>query len=364
MNIVYALSGEGRGHASTARAVLPLLEGAGHRLKVVTYGRSVSQLHGYDLLEIRGISHYYNRAGRLSLPRTIAGNVGVLGYYAANWMALRRQLRAFSPDLFIVNFEPLAALLARSLGVPFVSFDNQHALVFLPQRAPRGFYFSSLLTKTAARLVAAGADAYVVMSFLGERRRRENVRVVPPVLQDEFRRLQPEIGDYVLVYLKEPNPALLQVLRQIDERFVIYGYHVDAADGNLTFRTFNGAMPRELAGAKAVIGTSGLSFITEAVWLKKPFFGVPLKNEFEQTANAIFMKEAGLGDFSERPSRENLSAFLGNLPGFRAALAEFRFDPDGAGKALLELADGVAHGGVIDAARRFSPAAAGSRSYS
>jgi uncharacterized protein (TIGR00661 family) len=340
MNIVYALSGEGRGHASTARAVLPVLESAGHRLKVMTYGRSVSQLPGYDLLEIRGITHHYTREGRLSLLRSIVGNLGTLGYYAAHWTALRRELQAFAPDLFIVNFEPLAPLLARSLGVPFLSFDNQHALVFLPQAVPPGFRWSALMTKTAARIVAAGADAYVVMSFLADHPRRDHVRVVAPVLQDEFRRLRPEVGDYVLVYLKERNPALLAVLRQIDERFVVYGYNVDTAEGNLTFRTFNASMPRELANCKAALGTSGLSFLTEAIWLKKPCFAVPLKNEFEQMANALFLREAGLGDFSEQPGRPEIEGFLQNLPGYRAALAEFRFDPDAAGKALLELAEG------------------------
>ena len=340
MNIVYALSGEGRGHASLARSILPVLEGAGHKLKVVTYGRSVSRLAGYDLIEIRGIHHHYNRDGRLSLLRSIAGNAGVFGYYSANWASLRRQLGAFSPDLFIVNFEPLTPFLARSLGVPFVSFDNQHALVFLKQRVPAGFGFSSLITKSAASVVAAGADTFVVMSFLPDARCRPMVRVVPPVVQDEFRRLRPEIGDYVLVYLKEPNPRFLQVLRRINQRFVVYGYDRDAADGNITFRVFNDDMPRELAGCKAVIGTSGLSLIAEAIWLKKPFFGVPLKNEFEQTANSLFIREAGFGDFSETPLWEELEAFFGNLDNFRSALADFRFDPDAAGRALLELADG------------------------
>jgi uncharacterized protein (TIGR00661 family) len=341
MNIVYALSGEGRGHASAARSVLPVLEGAGHRLKVVTYGRSVGLLDGYDLLEIRGIHHYYNRAGRLSLPRSIAGNAGVLAYYLTNWISLRQKLRAFSPELFIVNFEPLSPLLARSLGVPCISFDNQHALVFLEQRVPPGFHLSSAITKTAARIVAAGADAYVVMSFASSSRCPGNVRVVPPPVQDEFRRLRPETGDYVLVYLKEPNPSFLQVLRQVDERFVVYGYNLDATDGNLTFRVFNDNMPRELAGCKAAMGTSGLSFIAETIWLQKPFFGVPLKNEFEQTANSLFIKETGLGDFSESPTREEVEGFFRGLEGYRAPLEGFRFDPDAAGHALLELAESL-----------------------
>jgi uncharacterized protein (TIGR00661 family) len=342
MNIVYALSGEGRGHASTARSILPVLEAAGHRLKVVTYGRSVGLLGGYDLMEIRGIRHCYNKAGRLSLAKSVAGNMGVLRYYAANWMSLRRQLQAFSPDLFVINFEPLTALLARSMGVPFISFDNQHALLFVRQPVPRGFYLSSLITRTAARVVAAGADAFVVMSFLSQEEVPSNVHVVPPTVQDDFRRLRPETGDYVLVYLKERNPALLQVLRGIDERFIVYGYDLEATEGNLTFRVFNERMPRELAGCKAAIGTSGLSFITEAVWLKKPFFGVPLKNEFEQTANSAFIEEAGLGDFSEKPTTSEIAGFLRKLDGYRAVLAEFRFDPDSAGRVLLGLAESLA----------------------
>ena len=341
MNIVYALSGEGRGHASTARSVLPVLEGAGHRLKVVTYGRSVSLLGGYDLMEIRGIRHCYNKAGRLSLARSLAGNAGVLRYYAANWMSLRRRLKAFSPDLFIVNFEPLSPHLARSLRVPFISFDNQHALLFLRQRVPHGFHLSSLITKAAARTVAAGADAYVVMSFLSPENCPANVRIVPPTVQGDFRQLRPENGDYVLVYLKERNPALLEVLRQVDQRFVVYGYNIDAVEGNLTFRVFNERMPLELAGCKAAIGTSGLSFIAETVWLRKPFFGVPLKNEFEQTANSLFIKETGLGDFSERPTRQEMEGFFRGLDGFRASLANFRFDPDSAGRALLGLAESL-----------------------
>jgi uncharacterized protein (TIGR00661 family) len=301
-------------------------------------------------MEIRGIRHCYNKAGRLSLPRSIAGNAGVLRYYATHWMSLRRQLQVFSPDLFIVNFEPLTALLARSLGVPFISFSNQHALLFVPQRVPRGFYFSSLITKTAARVVAAGADAFVVMSFLPAETLPDNVHVVPPTIQDDFRRMRPETGDYVLVYLKERNPALLQVLRGIDERFVVYGYDLEATEGNLTFRVFNERMPRELAGCKAAIGTSGLSFITETIWLKKPFFGVPLKNEFEQTANSLFIREAGLGDFSEKPTFYEIAGFLRRLDRYRSALAEFRFDPDSAGRVLLGLAEAVASRARIPAA--------------
>jgi uncharacterized protein (TIGR00661 family) len=337
VNIVYALSGEGRGHGSLARAVLPVLQKAGHRLKIVTYGQSLGQLEDYDVLPIRGIKHYYDRHSRLSLLRSIVKNAGVLSYYVSNWKTIRRQLKDFSPDLFIVNFEPFTPLIARSLKVPVLSFDNQHALLCLKQRVPEGLRMSAWTTKTAIRLVAPRAEHYVVITFFPIENDRSNVHVVPPVVNDEIRQLSPGNGSKVLVYLKHPNARLLKILRQMDGQFLIYGYDTAVMDGNLTYRSFNSQMPAELGDCKAVMGTAGLSLISEAVWLKKPFFGIPLKNEFEQTMSAMAVKQMGFGDFSEDPTKEQIQQFLGNLDGYRRSLGEYRFDPGAAARKLLEL---------------------------
>ena len=337
MNIVYALSGEGRGHGSLARAVLPVLQQAGHRLKIVTYGQSLPRLQDYDVLPIRGIKHYYNRRSRLSLLKTIAKNAGVLFYYVSNWNVVRRQLQGFSPDLFIVNFEPFTPLIARSIKVPVLSFDNQHALLCLKGKVPEGLALSAWTTKTAIRFVAPWAKHYVVLAFARSSNERSNVHVVPPTVSDDIRRLSPSTGNKVLIYLKHPNAKFLETLKQTDEQYLVYGYDSAVTDRNLTYRVFNSQMPAELADSKAVMGTAGLSLISEAVWLKKPFFGVPLKNEFEQTASAMAIKRMGFGDFSEDPSREQIERFLANLDDYRRPLEEYRFDPDAAGRKLLEL---------------------------
>ena len=342
MNIVYALSGEGRGHSSLARAVLPVLQQAGHTLHVITYGQSLAPMAPYEPIEIRGIRHAYDHAGRLTPLRTIWKNAGVLWYYALEWRTLRRRLAGLSPGLVITNMEPLIPRLARSLGVPVVSFDNQHALVLLPGQIPRGFQLSARITRTAVQAVAPHADFFVVMSFTSSPPLRDNVCVVPPALQREFQQLRPETGNEVFVYLKQPNPRLLEILRQIDEHFVIYGYNKSASSGNLTFREFNDRMPVELAASKAILGTTGLSLLSEAVWLKKPFFGVPLANEFEQTSNALFIRNLNFGDYSEHPRCEQICAFLQRLDEYRTALSEYHFDPDTAGRTLLDVASRLA----------------------
>jgi uncharacterized protein (TIGR00661 family) len=339
VNIVYAFSGEGRGHGSLARAILPVLQRAGHKLKVVTYGQSIARLAEYDLIAIKGIKHHYDRRGRLSLLKSIFKNLGVLSYYAGNWRTLKRQLREFSPDVLIVNFEPFTPLIGRSLRIPVLSFDNQHALLHFNRTVPPGFRWSAWITKTATRCVAPGADYYVIMAFAPFETDDRRVHVVPPVVQEEIRQLRPRVGSKVLVYLKHPNPRFLEVLKQTDRQYLVYGCNRADTDGNLAYRMFSDRMPGELGECNAVMGTAGMSLISEAVWLKKPFFGIPLKNEFEQMWNAMLIRRSNFGDFSEEPAKAEVDRFFRKLDDYRSSLDAYQFDADAAGKKLLELVD-------------------------
>jgi uncharacterized protein (TIGR00661 family) len=314
-----------------------VLQRAGHSVKVVTYGNSVGQLTDYDVIHIRGIRHHYDRKGRLSLLKSLIRNLGVFGYYARNWKILRQQLTEFSPDVAIVNFEPLVPLIARSIGIPVVSFDNQHALLHFPITVPKEWRWSAWFTKTAISLVARRAEHYVVMAFNAPPAGDCRVHWVPPVVQDEIRRLTPTIGPAVLVYLKQPNARFLDVLKQVDQQFLVYGVNIAATSGNLTYRLFSDSMHDELAACKAVMGTTGMSLTSEAVWLKKPFFGIPLKNEFEQMWNASMIKRLGFGDYSEEPTKAAVEQFLQHLTDYRESLEGYRFDSDAAGAKLLEL---------------------------
>lgn len=314
-----------------------MLQRAGHNLKVVTYGQSIDQLADYDLIRIRGIKHCYDGQGRLSLLKSLLQNFGVLTYYAKSWKRVRRQLAEFSPDVLIVNFEPFAPLIARSLKVPVVSFDNQHALLYFHLPVPKGCRWSAWITKTATRLVVRGAEHYVIMAFTPFETVDRQVHVVPPVVQDEIRQLRPTTGPKVLVYLKRPSLRFLEVLKRTDQQFLVYGYNTAATDGNLTYRVFSDRMPGELGACKAVMGSTGMSLMSEAVWLKKPFFGVPLKNEFEQTWNATLIRQSNFGDFSEEPTKEAVDHFFRHLNEYRGSLEEYRFDADAAGEKLLEL---------------------------
>jgi UDP:flavonoid glycosyltransferase YjiC (YdhE family) len=92
-------------------------------------------------------------------------------------------------------------------------------------------------------------------------------------------------------------------------------------EGNLVYRPRGPGFLQDLADCKAIIGTTGFSLIADAIHLQKPYFGVPLKGQFEQTLNAFFLAESGLGEFSEEASPAAITAFLSRLPEFRRAFA-------------------------------------------
>jgi UDP-N-acetylglucosamine:LPS N-acetylglucosamine transferase len=133
----------------------------------------------------------------------------------------------------------------------------------------------------------------------------------------------------------------LEILKRTDQQFLVYGYNTAAVDGNLTYRVFSDRMPEELSACKAVMGTAGMSLMSEAVWLKKPFFGIPLKNEFEQMWNAVLIRQSNFGDFSEEPTKAAVDHFFQRMNEYRRSLEDYRFDPDAAGKKLLELIEGI-----------------------
>lgn len=340
MNIVYGVAGEGLGHVFEAIEMVTRLRREGHAVKVLTFGdRAMGILREFGATRIEGIQLYFGPRG-LSLPATVRRNLGCIPFYARNWRRLRRELEAFGPDVFVTAYEPFTTFASHRLGRPLVSMDNQNELLYM--RAPRGRgAFAFHLARLATRVCTHGADQYIVKSFDRTPRGGRNVHFVYPVIQGEIRALRPTSGPHVLVYLTKPNPGLIEVLRGMDAPFVVYCNNRVGEEGNLSFRAQGPGFPRDLGSCRAIIGTAGFSLIADSVYLRKPYFAVPLKKQFEQTHNAHFLRQSGLGAFAENPTRQELAAFLANLDAYRRRLQEYRIDPAEQEEKLLELLERV-----------------------
>ena len=350
MKIVYGVSGEGLGHVFEAVEVAARLQQEGHAVKVLTYGdRACAMLKDFNPTRIAGIHLHFKRDG-MSLFDTTSRNLGIIPFYLRNWRRLRRELTAFQPDAFITAYEPFSMLASHALGRPLISMDNQNELLHV--RLPREYRtFGLKLVQLATRACTYGAAHYVVKSFHKPDRCAKNIHFVSPVIQTVIRRLEPRIGQHVLVYLTKPNPDLVGIMKTMHETFVVYCNNRIGEDGNISYRAPGDGYLRDLCGCKAIIGTTGSSLIADAIYLKKPYYGVPLRKQFEQTHNAHFLSQSGLGEFSENPSVDDLTRFLANLPAYRERLARYQFDPEEQVEVLLGLLREVGSGASCSPAR-------------
>jgi len=326
MNIVYGVSGEGLGHVYEAIEIATLLKGDGHKVKILTFGdRACNALADFQPTRIGGVHLFFDGSG-LSLPKTLRNNLGFFSFYLKNGRRMIRELAEFRPDVMITAYEPFTTFAAHWLRKPLISMDNQNELCHMPR--PRGAdTFAFHLACWTTRFVTHGANAYIVKSFDRRTRGKGGVNLVAPIIQRDIRCLQPTNGSHVLVYLTKPNAELIEVLKSMDETFIVYCHDRSGEDQNIRYRTQGPGYLTDLASCKAVIGTTGFSLIADSIYLKKPYFGVPLKKQFEQQHNAHFLRRSGLGEYSETVTRSKLEQFLARLPEYREKLAKVDFDP-------------------------------------
>ncbi|MFW5747113.1 MAG: glycosyltransferase family protein, partial [Nanoarchaeota archaeon] len=117
-------------------------------------------------------------------------------------------------------------------------------------------------------------------------------------------------------------------LNKLDETFYVYGFGKKRARKHLTFFNFSeDGFIQHLASAKAVIIGGGLSLMSEAIYLKKPVFSVPLRNHYEQIMNAYYLQKLKFGEHHQKPQLVDVHDFLLKLDLYQHYLGQYNFDP-------------------------------------
>lgn len=321
--IIYGVAGQGFGHSTRSKEVISHLKSRGHEVMVFTYGQALFFLEEFSPVEIPGLTLSYHN-NRLSYKKTIYRNALHIIKHTKDWNILRRRFNDFNPDIVITDFEPLTSLLAKMYHRPLISVDNQHQLTNTRIPIPEEHRKDFLADKAVVKFMVWGAKHYLATTFYETPIFKKNTYLVPPILRQEILDLQPVKGDYYLVYQNSDFEHLVKVLKNIDEKFVVFGMNVDKVEGNITFKNYSTHdWLKYLEGAKAVIGTAGLSLITECLYLKKPYLAEPVKKQIEQFLNAHYLKEKKFGSFTYDFTAEDFYAFRDNLPQYEAALAQY-----------------------------------------
>jgi len=342
MKIIYGVSGEGLGHVFETLELVSRLKCEGHTVKILTYGdRAFSFLGPLGASRIEGVHLEVTPKGDVSIVHTFFKNLHIVGFYIKNWRRLKKEISDFEPDVFITAFEPYTTLISHIFRKPLISIDNQNELLYI--RKPEGVkWFDFKITQWSTRLCTWGAAYYILKSFNKITPSKNNLYYVFPIVQSETRKMKPIVADHIFLYLTKPNHKLIEVLKTMPEKCIVYCGGRIGVDGNITYRASGGAeYIEDLRTCKAIIATTGFSLIADAFLLKKPYFGVPLKNQFEQAYNARILRKFSIGEFSENVKKDEIESFLKHLPDYRTALEKYNFDPADEETTLISILEKI-----------------------
>jgi uncharacterized protein (TIGR00661 family) len=345
MRILYGVVGEGMGHATRSRVVLEHLARA-NDVHVVVSGRAREYLarHFANVHRIWGLTIHYgdNRVGSW---RTLLQNLaGAVRGWPANVRAYFDVFSQFRPEVVVSDFESFSYLFGKVHRLPVISLDNiqildrcEHSPELLAGHEPD---FDLARSIVAAKL--SGCFHYLITTFFRPPVRRERTTLVPPVLRPEILAAPSEPGAHLLVYqTSTTNLALPAVLASTGIPTRIYGLRRDLAadvvEGNLTYRPFSEErFIDDLRTARAVVAGGGFTLLSEAVYLRKPLLSVPVRGQFEQVLNALYLQQLGYGRYAPAITGGALADFLAALPRCEQALTGYHQDGNAVAVAALE----------------------------
>jgi len=331
MKILYGVVGEGMGHATRSRVLLDHLR-ADHEILIVASGKAEAYLkRSFDkVVEIEGLRISYEQ-GAVDRSATFWDLLtGLPAMVLRNVEAFVELSRRFAPDVVISDFESFAYVFGMTHGLPVLSIDNMQILnrCDLETVIPDAYRDDFRLAKGIVKGKLPGAHHYLITSFFFPPLRKERTSLFPPILRAEILNAPTSVGDHVLVYqTSSSDDELLDSLAQVDVPFRVYGFGREEQRGQVQLCAFSeSGFVADLASARAVLATGGFSLMSEAVYLHKPLLAVPVRKQFEQVLNALYLQKLGYGEFHDRIGPAQIESFLTRGESYQENLARHQQD--------------------------------------
>jgi len=317
--IFYGICGEGMGHAVRSGAILDELTKEENKDKYDIYIFSSDRPYNYlkdkfdNVFEIGGFNTVFenntiqDKKTLLNAIKTTPNNL------KKSYGILYKKARELKPNIIISDFENYSSVLSNLLNIPMISIDNIHMMTQTKIEYPPNHRQDMLKAKSVIKSYIMRPKRYILTSFFfPEAKNPKKAVIYPSVIRDKIRNLNPRNGDHVLVYqTSSSNAKLIKVLKEFDEQFIVYGFNKEEQDKNLTFRKFNeDKIYDDMSNAKAVITNGGFTFISEAIYLKKPIYSIPTIGNFEQVLNGFYVDKLGYGELHKKIKKTTLKEFL------------------------------------------------------
>jgi uncharacterized protein (TIGR00661 family) len=317
-----------------AMAVKEMAEAAGHQVVAVTLGTGArrpmpeyfASAMKISVRQLPTLEFKYKNNRAVSNTATLLGVFGQLPKYCGILRQLDAIVAETRPDVIINFFEPMAAFYAitRRKRPPMVTIGHQFmfqhpAYFYAPHLWKQLFSMRAYTWLLGARTTKLALSFYDAPSLPGKR-----IVVGPPILRKQLFQLESKSdGDFVLVYLLNHGYAdqiIAWSVKNPQTRLHCF-YDKPGAPAefqhspSLTFHRLDGEkFLTMMAACRHVVCTAGFESVSEAAWLGKPLFLVPVENHVEQQVNALDAQQSGFGLAETSFNLDRLAELPGSLP--------------------------------------------------
>ncbi|PZX52025.1 glycosyltransferase family protein [Algoriphagus chordae] len=329
MKFLFIVQGEGRGHMTQAIAFSKMLEKQGHEIAGLILGKSKRRaVPEFLSREISAPIHLVESPNfacdknekQIMIGKTIRHNLAKSATFWRSIQEIHQVVKAEQPDI-ILNFYDLLGGIYNAVFRPKAQYwviGHQYLIYhpqfkFAPSKGLDKFFF-----KFNTRMTAIGASEKLALSFY-ELESTDQIRVVPPLLREEIKKLTPNSGDFFLTYIVNSGYGVEVIsYAQANPHLKIRAYwdKKDAAETehplpNLSFhRIHDKNFLRDMAACRGLVSTAGFESICEALYLGKSVMVIPVKGQYEQACNALDTVKSGAGITSGNFDFSKLEALI------------------------------------------------------
>ena len=298
MKILFGIQATGNGHISRSTEIYKLLKQHPdvEQLDVlISGGRAQMGLPFEVNYEYKGFSFYYGKRGKISVLKSI----GKANFLSAFIGLMKVPFKKY--DLIISDFEPITLWGAMLAGVKRVGIGNMYSVTSKKYPDSKG----TSLTKFFAKVMCPARNK-IAMHF-----QKFDDFVYYPVIRNEIRHAIPADKNFTLVYLNSfTDDELLQRFTQpmfSSQRFIIYSKTSERSFtvGNCEIKPLNNTtFTQDITDCSGVITAGGFQTISEALYLGKKLFVIPIKKQSEQISNAKVLGGMGVKTSMELDAAE------------------------------------------------------------
>ena len=298
MKILFGIQATGNGHISRSTEIYKLLKQHPEvtQLDVLISGGKAQMSLPFEVnYEYKGLSFYYGRKGKISVLKSI----GKANFLSMAIGLCKVPFRDY--DLIISDFEPITLWGAKIAGVKSVGIGNMYSVTSKKLRRVAG----NRTTKFFANVMCPCKNK------IGMHFQKFDDFIYYPVIRSEIRNLIPGDRNFTLVYLNSfADEELLTCFS--DEmfqhrQFIIYSKTAKEiyVNGNCMVKPLNNdSFVQDMANCSSVITAAGFQTVSEALYLGKKLFVIPIKKQSEQISNARELALMGVKTSTELNAEE------------------------------------------------------------